>query len=211
MFKKLTRKQLEQFLARHTTEKRTLDIGAGGSSYNRFFPNRYTIDIDPARKPDLVADAHQLPFADDEYESILCTEVLEHMKNPTQAISEMWRVLQPGGTLILTTRFVYPLHDTPHDYWRFTKYGLQELFKNWELVELVEETTNFSTLAVLYQRLAYQGSFRFDRIIKFLLFLRAAWLNKMNGLIKCTFGDIKKSHTEDGILASGYYLVAKKP
>ena len=76
MIKKLTRKNLEVFLKRYSTDKRVLDVGSGGSDYGQFFPNRLTIDVDPSRQPDVVADAHSLPFEDNEFEVILCTEVL---------------------------------------------------------------------------------------------------------------------------------------
>ena len=130
MFRKFTRVSLEKFLAPHATEGQVLDIGSGGSSYGKYFPNRLTVDIDPARKPEIVADAHELPFPDGKFAVILCTEVLEHLSNPPKAIAEMRRVLKPGGKLILTTRFMYPLHDIPHDYFRYTRYGLEHLFEN---------------------------------------------------------------------------------
>jgi SAM-dependent methyltransferase len=113
------------------------------------FPNRTTVDIDPARKPDVVADAHALPFPDASFELVLCTEVLEHLVNPPQAIAEMYRVLTPGGTLILTTRFVYPLHDAPHDYFRFTRFGLEKLLEHWSDVSITPELSTMATLGCL--------------------------------------------------------------
>jgi SAM-dependent methyltransferase len=207
--RKITRKHLEQFLAKHASQERTLDIGAGGSSYGRFFPNRYSIDIDPARKPDLVADAHRLPFKDGEFSTILCTEVLEHLRDPRTAIAEMRRVLRPGGTLILTTRFVYPIHDAPGDYWRFTCYGLRELFKEWNIVELVPETIDAETVAVLLQRLGFQTKMRFNTLSKLVTYTLARIAPVGDRLIVKRYGDIGKKREEDHILASGYYMVAK--
>ena len=92
MFQKITRKNLEAFLERHKTDKRTLDMGSGGSTYSRYFPNRLTVDIDPASNPEVVADAHSLPFADEEFEAVLCTEMLEHVKDPFQVEREQRRV-----------------------------------------------------------------------------------------------------------------------
>ena len=210
MFRKITRRSLEKFLAKHATEERVLDIGSGGSSYPRFFPNRLAIDIDPARKPDIVGDAHALPFPDAEFGVIVCTEVLEHLKDPRLAISEMSRVLKKGGTLILTTRFVYPIHDSPHDYWRFTKYGLRELFQAWDVVELIEETQTFSTIGVLLQRIAFQTRLRLNMLAKFKLFILAWIFDHLNWLIREEYGDIGKSSTEHVIMTSGYYIVCKK-
>ncbi len=210
MFKKITRGHLEKFLERYKTDVRTLDVGSGGSSYHRFFPNRFSIDVDPARKPDLVADAHNLPFKNGEYELVLCTEVLEHVKDPRKVINEIGRVLKPGGRVILTTRFVYPLHDVPHDYWRFTKYGLLELFQGWEVIELVAETENFSTIAALLQRICFQSDLQGGRLTKLVIFLAAAVLNHMNWLTKKEFGDIKKTTAEESFMPTGYYIVCKK-
>jgi len=206
--KKITRKHLEIFLARHASDKKTLDIGAGGSSYQRFFPNRVTIDVDAKRKPDIIADAHKLPFKDGEFPVVLCTEVLEHLRDPRIAITEMKRVLQPKGMLILTTRFVYPIHDAPHDYWRFTKYGLEELFSDWDIIELIPETTDMETMAVLLQRIGFQTHMRFNKLSKIAIF-SLAFITPMSGwFLKEKYGDIKKTKKEEHILASGYYLVA---
>jgi len=210
MFKKITRKKLDNFLQEYATNIDVLDIGSGGSSYDRYFPNRITVDIDPARKPDVVGDAHSLPFKDGEFEFILSTEVLEHLKNPRLAISEMHRVLKKDGTLVLTTRFVYPIHDSPNDYWRFTEYGLRELFKDWEIVELVAETQSFSTIAVLLQRIAFQTTLRLNKFMKLNLFILAYIAERSNFLIKNEYGDIGKKSKEKNIMPSGYYIVCKK-
>ncbi len=85
----------------------------GGSSYQRFFPNRLTVDIDQKRNPEIVADAKDLPFKDGEFETVLCTEVLEHVLNPFKVEEELRRVTKKDGLLILSTRFVFPLHDIP--------------------------------------------------------------------------------------------------
>lgn len=210
MFQKITRRNLDAFLEKYATGQKVLDIGAGNSSHYRFFPNRLTIDVDPKRKPDIIADAHSLPFKDKEFEYILCTEVLEHLKDPIKAISEMKRVLQNDGVLILTTRFVYPMHDSPYDYWRFTKYGLQELFKDWNILDLVPETRTFSTIGVLLQRISFQTKLSADKPVKLILFILAYIFNHINFLTKQEYGDLKKETKEEEIMPSGYYLVCKK-
>ncbi len=208
--KKLTRRDLEKFLEKYKTDKIVLDIGSGGSSYDRFFPNRLTVDIDPTRKPEVIADAHHLPFENNSFEIILCTEVLEHVKRPQEVIDEFYRVLIPGGRVILTTRFVYPIHDAPNDFWRFTKYGLMELFKNWEIIELKAENPTFSTLAALLQRISFQTKLKANKFSKGTLYLFIKLFDKFDFLVKEEFGDIKRSIKEENILSSGYYIVAKK-
>ncbi len=210
MIKKITRNNLEKFLEKYATEKRTLDVGSGGSKYGQFFPNRITVDIDKSRQPDIIADAHSLPFKDGEFEIILCTEVLEHVKNPFKVEEELWRVLKPGGMLLLSTRFIYPIHDAPSDFWRFTKYGLRLVFERWEIIELKEETGTIPTLAVLLQRIGFQTRLRVNKLTKFLVFLCAWFLNKMNRVILKEYGDIKKNTIENNIMSSGYYLACVK-
>jgi len=210
MIKKITRKYLESFLFRYATEKRVLDIGSGGSSYEKFFPNRITVDIDPARKPDVVADAHNLPFKDGEFEVVLSTEMLEHVKDPFQVERELRRVTSLGGVLILSTRFVFPIHDAPSDYWRFTKYGLKELFREWEIIELQGETGNFSTIGVLLQRICFQSTLKFNKATKAVLFFFAWCFAHLDWLTAREFGDIKRSVTENGLMSAGYYIVCRK-
>jgi SAM-dependent methyltransferase len=210
MFKKLTRKHLEDFLKKYATDKKVLDIGSGGSSYQRFFPNRLTVDIDPARKPDIVADAHHLPFKDDEFQVVLSTEMLEHVKDPFQVEREIRRVTKVGGMLILSTRFVFPLHDTPHDYWRFTKYGLREIFKEWEILELKEETGNFSTMGALFQRMCFQSKLRFNKVSKFFILSFAWTLDHLNFLTVKEYADITHASDESNIMTTGYYIACRK-
>lgn len=210
MFKKYTRPQLEAFISKYATDGRILDVGSGGSSYHRFFPNRLTVDIDPARKPDIVADAHALPFKDDEFPFVLCTEVLEHTKHPEVVASELMRVLRPGGTLVLTTRFIYPIHDGPEDYFRFTKYGLRELFSRWSIIEERSELSDFSTIAALLQRIGFQADIKGGKISKVALYLVAWLFSNLDGLIKLEYGQIGKTSPESDILSTGVYIACKK-
>lgn len=210
MFKKITRRNLENFLKKYATDEMVLDVGSGGSSYDRLFPNRITVDIDPDRHPQIVADASNLPFKDGEFKIVICTEMLEHVENPFLVEEELRRVVALGGRLILTTRFVYPLHDTPHDYWRFTKYGLLRLFKNWEILEIVSETESFSAIAALLQRISFQSILRFNKISKTLLLIVIKLFDNLNWLLLSEYGDIKRNKIEKDIMSTGYYIVCRK-
>jgi len=75
-----------------------------------------------------VCSVEQMTMPDCKYDLIISIQVLEHLKDPEKAISEMYRVLSPGGLIFLSTNFLYPEHGSPHDYFRFTKYGLIALF-----------------------------------------------------------------------------------
>ncbi len=207
---KTLRFRLKKFIEDHSNDLYTLDIGCANSPYSKYFKNRKGFDIANGPGVDVVGDAHSLPFKDGEFAQILCTEVLEHLHTPEKAIAEMYRVLKPGGTILLTTRFIFPIHDAPHDYYRYTKYGLRHLFREWESVTVEEEATTIGTLTVLLQRIGLQTKLRMNFVSKILIYMIARLVSFCNWLITEEFGDIKKSQKEQGIMTSGYYLVAKK-
>jgi SAM-dependent methyltransferase len=111
------------------------DLGCGSSPYKRFFKQTRYIGLDyPApthversKQFDICGDLTCLPVATDRLDGVLCTQVLEHLNDPFQAISEIARVLRPGGKLILSFPFFYPLHDEPHDYFRYSPHGMNIL------------------------------------------------------------------------------------
>ncbi len=74
---------------------------------------------------DCICPITSIPLPDASVDVILCTEVMEHVPETEEAFVEMARVLRPGGTLILTTPFLYPLHEEPHDFVRLTPYQIE--------------------------------------------------------------------------------------
>ena len=209
--KKLTRTKLDEFIKKYANRGKTLDIGCGGSPYKKYFPNRVSIDIEKKESVDIVADAHNLDmFEDETFDCIICTEVLEHLHTPQIAIDEMRRVLKNNGQLILTTRFLFPLHDTPNDYYRFTKYGLKHLLKNFEILELKEETNTIGALAVLYQRIGFQTETLSFKPFKLCWLIKARLINLFSFIISKEYGDIKHKKPEKNIMTSGYYVACKK-
>ena len=74
--------------------------------------------------PDIFADAGCLPLQDGSIDTVVLFEVLEHLAKPQHALAEIHRVLRPGGKLLLTVPFLYPVHDAPHDFQRYTSHGL---------------------------------------------------------------------------------------
>lgn len=112
---------------------RLLDVGCGGRPYEELFLPRVTryIGLDtPASvtsRIDVGGLASELPIAGASMDTVLCTEVIEHVPDPAAAVREMARVLRPGGHLILTTPQMWALHEEPYDYYRYTKYSLAHL------------------------------------------------------------------------------------
>jgi SAM-dependent methyltransferase len=116
---------------------RLLDIGCGNQPYAQLFPSvaRYVgIDLPPPsgvqRCPSVWASALHLPFIGECFDTVLCVQVLEHVPQPQQLMLEAFRVLSAGGRLILTAPQSWALHEEPHDYYRFTRYGLRYLLES---------------------------------------------------------------------------------
>lgn len=110
---------------------RLLDVGCGRRPYAVLFTDVESyIGFDAIAQPggaDATGLATALPFADAQFDSILCTQTLEHVDDPQQALVEMARVLRPGGYLVLTAPQAWRIHEQPHDFFRYTRYGLTAL------------------------------------------------------------------------------------
>ncbi len=114
---------------------RVLDAGAGEGRYRRFFGrHRYTgADLaigDPQwdyRDLDCFADLAALPFPDGAFTACLNIVTLEHVQDPEAVVREMARVLDRGGRLLLVVPHEWEVHQAPHDYYRFTRYGVARL------------------------------------------------------------------------------------
>ena len=96
-------------------------------------------------KPDILADATNIPLPDESADMVLMLQVIEHLEDPLAAIKEATRILKPGGVLVVSSVQWYALHDEPHDYFRYTKYGLKSLLERSDLKieKLVSEGNAF--------------------------------------------------------------------
>lgn len=145
---------------------RVLDLGSSIGSYDKrgeFSGARAGIakaavhvsfDIDPSARPSVIGDAHALPFADGSFDVVLANNVIEHLHDPALGVAEMRRVLAAKGQVLYTIPFLYPVHEAPRDYTRFTRYGLERLFRGFSAVEIHARGGFFSTLAQLIFLLA---------------------------------------------------------
>lgn len=102
-------------------------------------------------RPDVFADGAALPFADATFDTVLLLEVLEHVADATAVLDEIARVLKSGGLLLLSVPFLYPLHDAPHDYRRYTAPGLEAAIRKAGLAASPAEPRNsgFEAAAIL--------------------------------------------------------------
>jgi ubiquinone/menaquinone biosynthesis C-methylase UbiE len=182
--KRFSRHHLEDFLVAALanvhltgTGKTCLNIGSGGDVekvVRRVMPDRIlSVDIDPSRKPDQVADACDMrAFGDGGFDAVIMMEVLEHIPTPHKAIAEIRRVLKPEGKLILSVPFIFPIHDLPHDHFRFTRFGLKSLLSDFKNVEIKEKNDYVHAILVLVGRLMYNTSLK-DQMVGCALFCAA--------------------------------------
>jgi SAM-dependent methyltransferase len=117
-------KLLAQVLAELPQDGRGLNVGSGET---RLDPRLLNLDLARGAAVDCVADALQLPFPRSGFALVVSQETVEHLPDPFEAVHEMSRVLQPGGTLYLQAPFVIGYHPGPEDYWRFTRAGMRRL------------------------------------------------------------------------------------
>jgi len=143
---------------------RLLDVGCGDKPYasifapfvssylgvekRESFEMTHTASSGHAR-PDILYDGWTLPFDDASFETLLCVQVLEHTPDPQRLVSEMARVMTSDGLMILTAPFSFRVHEAPHDYFRYSPYGLRELCKKagLEVFELEVQGMLWSLLA----------------------------------------------------------------
>ena len=208
---KITRDELDRFIAGRATTDKTLDLGAGNSPYRTCFPNQVGVDIRALDGVDVICDAHDLAFRDTSFDTVLCSEVLEHLCEPQRAANEMFRVLKAGGRVVLTTRFVFPIHDAPGDYYRYTRYGLQYLLRKFEITQLREEIDTMGTLAILMQRLAIQTETPGWRPFRLAWHILARVIRRLSFLIAKEYGNSPPRQTEPAIMTTGYHVECRKP
>ena len=208
---KLTRVTLDRFIQAHATPARTLDIGAQNGPYPAFFPNRVALDLRPGRGVQILGDAQALGLADGTFDVVLCTEVLEHLPEPQRAVDEMFRVLKPGGTLLLTTRFLFPIHDAPHDYFRFTKYGCVISCGGSTSSNCARRPTASGRWQSCCSGSGCRPTPSAERVFRAGWLIAARIVRPLAFLIAREYGDSRRLTPETGIMTSGYHVAARKP
>jgi len=130
-----------------------VDVGCGERPYADLFGAAWCIGLDRSldgARPDILADASRLPLATGCADIVLCTQVVEHVPDPAALVAECARLLRPGGQLVLSGPFWWPMHEEPHDYLRFTRHGLALLLGDAGLrVQAIEPDCGAMTAAVV--------------------------------------------------------------
>ena len=160
-----------------------IDIGCGSKPYkqmvNKYVDEHIGLDhkdtLHYSDNIDLFGTAYEIPAKDNSFDSAICTAVLEHLEEPELALSECYRVLKKGGIAIYTVPFIWHIHEEPRDFYRFSQYGLEYLFKKvgFEVVELNALSGFWVTFGQLFVYKIYEynkGIIKFTQVIPFLGF-----------------------------------------
>ncbi|PCJ61773.1 MAG: hypothetical protein COA79_05615 [Planctomycetota bacterium] len=212
MSKKLSRKGIYPFLNKEFSDFKKdmniLNIGAGGqvgellkeySIKNGFKVT--TFDISEERNPDILGDICSHDFEGLKFNYIVISEVLEHLHSPHLAIDTIWNILEPDGRLVLTVPFIFPIHERPYDYFRFTKYGLEFLLNKFSFVQIEERNSWTETINVLMVRLIMDKKIVSKLFAPFFIlfaYMQLPFIYLVSAIINTDF------------ITTGYLVVAKK-
>jgi ubiquinone/menaquinone biosynthesis C-methylase UbiE len=127
-----TRNVLRAVLLPHVSGL-TLDLGAGTAKYKeeivKYAQQYVACDVEAGKNIDIVCDAHHLSFPSDHFNTVICTQVFEHVQEPWRVAEEACRVLRKGGKILFTVPFNEVNHDIPRDFYRYTVEGASHLFE----------------------------------------------------------------------------------
>lgn len=165
--------------ARIHLKGKLIDIGCGTKPYKSLLKGFVTSHMGLDRESpfnanaevDLVGTAYEIPCEDNAFDSALSTAALEHLAEPELALRECIRVLKPGGIAIYTVPFIWHVHAEPWDYYRFTHFGLDHLFKKvgFEVIEIKPLSGFWVTFGQLFVYYLYRfntGFLRWSRLVE---------------------------------------------
>lgn len=136
-----------------------LDVGCGQTPYRHFFTSAGTgyvgMELDTpvnraTKRADVFYNGQTFPFDDASFDAVVFFQVLEHVFNPDRFLGEVARVLRDGGQVLLTVPFVWDEHEQPHDYARYSSFGLRHLLASHGL-EVVEHRKSVADVRVIFQ------------------------------------------------------------
>ena len=119
-----------------------LDVGVGEGRFSEYFSHARYLGVDFGKGDagwdytalDVNGDVLHLPIASNSVDHVVCTQTLEHVRDPQQVIREIGRILKPGGSLFFAAPQSWEQHQKPHDYFRFTSFALDMMFRDAGLV-----------------------------------------------------------------------------
>lgn len=164
-----------------------------------------------AGQPDVFGDGQRLPFASDSFDSVVLLDVMEHLPAPNYAMAEAHRVLKSGGVLVVQVPFLYPLHDQPHDFQRWTEHGLRTLFgtHHFNIVSMTLQGNPLESASALFSIALANSLLDMGRKLHPGLFLAPILLAAIP-LVNLSGWALAKMLPASSIMPMGYRVIARK-
>ncbi len=169
-------------------------------------------------KVDIEADAHSIPVKNRSFDSVLMLQTLEYMQNPQKVLSEISRILKRGGILILTSPFMYPIHDYPFDRSRFTDIQLKTMLENekFKIIKIIAQGGFIefwiqSFLVFWFKTI--KGLLKTRRIVKIVgiaMLIPSPFLTVFGNIIALTLGKLTIFSKANKDFILNYLVIAKK-
>ena len=190
---------------------RLIDLGCGNMPFRSFVSGQLigydSLDLFPRHTlVTYVGDIQNMTMIQDEtYDTALCMEVLEHVPDPFRAAREIYRILKPGGILVMSVPHLSRLHDEPHDYYRYTRHGVRCLLEQagFEVLQLEKRGGIFSFVGHQFSTLILGLVWRVP-VVKAVAWSLNSWL--ITRFCYWLDGRLDAS----GLFALGYSAVARK-
>lgn len=194
-----------------------LDVGCGQMPYRDYILTNTSVrkyvglEIEGALtyneliKPDFTWDGMKMPFDDSFFETVLLTEVLEHVQEPVNLLQECNRVMKPGGIVFITVPFLWNLHEVPHDEYRYTPFALERILRQSGFHEIKVHATggwnaSLAQLLGLWVRRSKMPKKK-RKLLSIFFKPIIAWLYRT---------DITPFEFKEGQMITGLYATAKK-
>lgn len=177
-----------------------LDIGCGNKPYAAYFENKLSSYIgcdiiqSDRNQVDIICPATDIPLPDHSKDTVFSTQVIEHVADHRKLLSEAYRILKPGGAIIVSGPMAWEHHEEPYDFFRFTKYGFEWIFSEagftdivikgnggkWAMVgQLTLNSIRSSLAKKTFTRRVLNG-FYFIFRIKWIINVLFSWLDKVD-------------------------------
>ena len=131
---------VDEIMGKRILEVGSLDVnGTLRYGIQRMKPLEYIgIDIIEGRGVDIICKAENLveKFGEETFDFVLSTCLLEHVQDWKTCVSQIKHVCKRGGHILIIVPFMYPYHEYPHDYWRFSKTDMIRIFRDYEIIKL---------------------------------------------------------------------------
>ncbi|MEI7958299.1 MAG: class I SAM-dependent methyltransferase [Verrucomicrobiota bacterium] len=183
-----------------TVQGELIDVGCGAQPYRKYYAHATRItacDFDGARgQVDFTCPAHAIPVEGNSFDIVFCTEVLEHVPDPDAVWREFYRVLRPGGKVMLTTPMYWPSHERPYDFYRYPEHGLRRLANDagFEVKQLIPRGGVWAFLGQVIMHVMPQ-------------YLKFKWQRKIHNRLFLKLDALRMNPT----ITLGWTILAQKP